>query len=404
MSSGHHRRQFSAVKSAMLVLACLVLLGIGMWLGGHPSWMPSPLRSAFVNDSGSRLMQDVVSLIERDYYRRVNPNQLINQGVAGAVASLDDPYSHYFDPADYHTFLNQSSPHLSGIGVDVLPDSKGLRIVGVFPGTPAARAGLARGTLIVRVGSRSLAGRSAAFSSSLIRGRAGTEVTLTVVSDGHRHTVEMRRANIVIPVASGRVITYHGIKLGYLQLTSFTADATSELRAALQRVLHAGARGLILDLRENGGGLLEQAVDVASLFIANGTIVSTAGRSQPRQVYLATGDAIAKRQPMVVLVDRGTASAAEIVTAALQDRHRALVVGTRTYGKGVFQEIEPLPNGGALDFTVGEYFTPDGQNLGGGGVRRGKGVQPNVYAVDNPRTRVDEALQAAERTVANEVR
>ena len=388
----------------MTTVAALVLLAVGVWLGGHPGWMPSALRSAFVNDSGSRLMQDVVSLLQRDYYRPVNSNQLVNKGVAGAVASLDDPYSHYFSPPDYRTFLNQSNPHLSGIGVDVLPDPRGLRIEGVFPGSPAARAGLTRGTLIVAVGSRSLAGHSADFASSLIRGPAGTKVRLTVISNGKRRNVTMRRANIVIPVASGRVISYHGVKLGYVQLTTFTDGAGDELRAQVRRVLRAGARGLILDLRENGGGLLDQAVAVASIFVADGTVVSTDGRSQPRQVYLAQGNAIAVHQPMVVLVDHGTASAAEIVTAALEDRHRAHVVGTRTYGKGVFQEIQPLPNGGALDFTVGEYFTPNGQNLGGGGVRRGRGVRPNVYAADNPRTRVDEALQTAEKTVANEVR
>jgi carboxyl-terminal processing protease len=189
-----------------------------------------------------------------------------------------------------------------------------------------------------------------------------------------------------------------------LTLTSFTQGAGSELRMNVNKALHAGARGLILDLRENGGGLLDEAVNVASIFIADGTVVSTAGRSQPRQVYLAKGGAIAGRIPMVVLVDRGTASAAEIVTGALQDRGRARVVGTRTYGKGVFQEIEPLPNGGALDITVGEYFTPSGRNLGGGGVREGAGLKPNIYAVDNPHTSQDEALAVAERTLAGEVR
>ena len=134
----------------------------------------------------------------------------------------------------------------------------------------------------------------------------------------------------------------------------------------------------------------------------DGTIVSTDGRSQSRQVYQAKGGAILTKIPVVVLVDRGTASAAEIVTGALQDRHRAEVVGTRTFGKGVFQEIQPLSNGGALDMTVGEYFTPNGQNLGGGGVKQGAGIKPQVYALDNPHTSPDEALKVAERTVTAE--
>jgi carboxyl-terminal processing protease len=398
LAPSSRRRRFSGRRVAGLSAVALVLLAIGVWLGGHPGWMPSGLRSAFVNDSGSRLMQDVVSLLQKDYYRPVSADQLVNKGVAGAVASLDDPYSHYFDPSDYRAFLNQSNPHLSGIGVDVLPTSRGLRVVGVFPGSPAARAGVVRGDEIIRVGSTRLAGHTAEFDSSLIRGPAGTRVTLTVVSGAQSHNVTITRQNIVIPVASGKIVIYHGTKVGYLQLTSFTQGAGGELRAQVQSVLKKGARALVLDLRDNGGGLLNEAVNVASIFIPDGTIVSTDGRAQPRQVYLAKGNAIATKQPMVVLVDRGTASAAEIVTAALQQRNRALVVGTRTYGKGVFQEIEPLPNGGALDFTVGEYFTPDGNNLGGGGVRRGIGIKPNVYALDNPRTRIDEALQAAERT------
>jgi carboxyl-terminal processing protease len=176
------------------------------------------------------------------------------------------------------------------------------------------------------------------------------------------------------------------------------------LRADAQRALRGGAQALILDLRENGGGLLTEAVNVASIFIPDGTIVSTSGRSQPRQVYLAQGNAIAPKLPMVVLVDRDTASAAEIVTGALKDRGRAEVVGTHTYGKGVFQEIQPLPNGGALDITVGEYFTPNGQNLGGGGVREGAGISPNVYAANNPAATSDHALSVAERVVAAEVR
>jgi carboxyl-terminal processing protease len=387
------------------VVAGLVVLVIGIWLGGHPSWMPSSLRSTFVSQGSGRLTSQVLDMLAQDYYRPINRTSLENKGLAAIVASLNDPYSHYYDPTAYKSFLNQSNPHLSGIGIDVLPNTRGLQVVDVFPGSPAAQAGLARGDLIVQVGPTSLANRSPDFSSQLIQGKAGTPVTLTVVRNGRRLTKRIIRANLVIPVATGNVVTYHGLKIGDVQLTSFTQGAGAELRARVQKVLHAGARALILDLRENGGGLLDEAVNVASIFIPDGTIVSTDGRSQPRQVYVAKGGAIASRIPMVVLVDRGTASAAEIVTGALKDRGRAKVVGTHTYGKGVFQEIDPLPNGGALDITVGEYFTPNGTNLGGGGVREGAGIQPDVYAVDNPHTpRVDEALRVAEQTVAASVR
>jgi carboxyl-terminal processing protease len=389
---------------ARIAVGVIVLL-VGIWLGGHPSWLPSPVRSAFVDDQSTPLVNQVLNLLQRDYYRPLNRGQLVNRGLSGMVASLDDPYSHYYDPTDYQGFLNESNPHLSGIGVDVDPEARGLLVVDVFPGSPAAHAGLSSGDLIVAVGSTSLQGKSSDFGSSLIRGRAGTRVTVTVVRGGHRHRFTMVRADIVVPVATGTIVTYRGTKLGWLTLTQFVDGAGEELRAQVEKVLHEGARGLILDMRENPGGLLDEAVNAASIFIPDGTIVSTAGRAQPRQVYVATGGAIATSVPMVVLVDQGTASAAEILTGALHDRGRAKVVGTRTYGKGVFQEIVPLSNGGALDFTVGEYFTPSGRNLGGGGVKEGAGIPPDIYAATtDPSGTPDAAFKVAERTVAAEVR
>lgn len=387
------------------VLAGVILLVVGLWFGGHPSWLPSPLRSAFVDDNSSPLVNRVMSLIEHDYYRPVSRNQLVNKGLEGMVASLGDPYSHYYDATDYESFLSQSNPHLSGIGVDVHLDSRGLRVLDVFPGSPAADAGLTRGDVIISVGQVSLANRrDSNFGSRLIKGKPGTHVTLTILRGSHRQRVTLTRENLVVPVATGKVVTYHGIKLGSLALASFTDGSGAELKAQVEKVLHAGASGLILDLRDNPGGLLNEAVNVASIFIPDGTIVSTDGRAQPRQVYTAKGGAIAAKIPIVVLVDRGTASAAEIVTGALQDRGRAKVVGTRTYGKGVFQEIEPLPNGGALDFTVGEYFTPSGHNLGGGGVKEGAGVKPNIYVATTLGATPDKAFGLAERTLAAEVR
>jgi len=396
-------RSTRSPRVAIYALAAIAVLLVGIWLGGHPSWLPAPLRSTFVDDRGARLVNEAMDLLSRDYYRPINKDQLINKGLAAAVAGLGDPYSHYFSPPDYKAFLNQSNPHLSGVGVDVLPDPRGLRIADVFPGSPAARAGLTRGDVIVRVGSVPLANRSADFASNLIKGKAGTRVILTVLRGDKSRTVTITRANLVVPVASGHVVDVNGHKIGYVKLTSFTDGAGAELRAQVKKVLAQGAEGLILDLRGNGGGLLDEAVNVASIFIPDGTIVSTAGRSQPRQVYTAKGGAISTKIPVVVLVDRGTASAAEIVTGALKDRGRAKVVGTHTYGKGVFQEIQQLSNGGALDMTVGEYFTPSGRNLGGGGVREGAGITPDIAIADNPRARGDHALTVAEQTVASEV-
>jgi carboxyl-terminal processing protease len=387
------------------VLLAVIVLLIGVWFGGHPSWLPGPIRSAFVSQSqDDKLINQVLGLIEKDYYRKVDRSDLINKGLEAAVASLNDKYSHYYDPADYRTFQNQDNPHLSGIGIDIKVQPQGLLVQDVFQGSPAEKAGLARGDIIVEVGSTSLANRSVDFSASLIKGRAGTKVTLTVLRGKHRRIITVRRANIVVPVAASRILDYKQTKLGYVELTSFTSGSGAQVRSEVQQVLHQGARALILDLRENGGGLLNEAVNVASVFIPDGTIVSTDGRAQPRQVYLAKSNlTVAPRIPMVVLVDAGTASAAEIVTGALQDRGRAKVVGTHTYGKGVFQEIEPLSNGGALDFTVGEYFTPSGHNLGGGGVKQGKGIQPNVYATTKSTAKTDTALRVAEKTVAAEL-
>ena len=390
------------------VPVAVVILVIGIWLGGHPSWLPSPVRSVFVSQSGDdKLIDQVLGLIQNDYYRKVDRTDLVNRSLAAAVASLNDPYSHYYNPADYATFQNQdTNPHLSGIGIDISPEPRGLRVQSVFAGSPAAKAGLTTGDVIVAVGNTSLANRSVDYSASLIKGKAGTKVLLTVQRGGRTMKVSVKRANIVVPVASGRLVEYHGRKLGYIRLTSFAVGSAREVRQEVHKVLRQGAQGLILDLRENGGGLVDEAVKIASIFIPNGTIVSTYGRAQPRQVYLAKGNALAPRIPMVVLVDHNTASAAEIVTGALKDRGRAKVVGTRTYGKGVFQEIQPLSNGGALDFTVGEYFTPNGQNLGGGGVRRGPGIQPNIYAATPASTRPghDPALIVGERTVAGQSR
>jgi carboxyl-terminal processing protease len=224
-------------------------------------------------------------------------------------------------------------------------------------------------------------------------------VRLRVQRDKETFDRVLTRATVTIPVVESRMERDDGRKVGYLALASFSSGAHGEVSAAVRRLRKDGAKGLILDLRGNPGGLVREAQLVASAFIREGTIVSTRGRAVSPQTFKATGNPVAGDLPMVVLVDRGTASSAEIVTGALKDTDRAEVVGTRTFGKGVFQEVVPLSNGGALDITVGQYFTPKGTNLGKG-LKPGQGVHPEVQATDDPKTAVDEALRAGLKTLA----
>jgi carboxyl-terminal processing protease len=195
--------------------------------------------------------------------------------------------------------------------------------------------------------------------------------------------------------------TSGGQKVGWVALEEFNSGAHGEVRVAIDRLLKQGARGLVFDLRDNGGGLVEEAQLVASAFLPEAAvIVTTRGRTQPTETLMATGSPIPTRVPLAVLVNRATASAAEIVTAALQDHKRATVVGTHTFGKGVFQEVTQLPNGGALKITVGEYFTPNGRNLGGGGIREGAGIAPDLSVRAQRVPGRDPTLDAGLRAVA----
>jgi carboxyl-terminal processing protease len=380
-----------------------IALVVGLWLGGHPNSLPGPLRDVFVDKDEQTLAQGL-DVIQRDYYRKLGRGELVNRSLSGAVRSLGDRFSHYFDPKAFAAFQRSTEGRFSGVGINVAPDKRGLRVLAVFPNSPAKRAGLGRGDVVVAVNGTTLAGRTTDFASGLIQGKEGTKVTLTFVSGGHRKTERITREQIEVPSVTSRVVKAGGQSVAYVRLADFSDGAGDELAHVVKERLKSGSKAVVLDLRGNGGGLLDEAVKAASVFIPDGPVVITDGRSRPRHVFKANGDAISTKVPVVVLTDEGTASAAEIVAGALEDRHRAKLVGTRTFGKGVFQEIEPLDNGGALDITVGEYFTPSGRNLGGGGNKRGAGLEPNVVVRDRPGSQGDRTLAAALALLARSVK
>ncbi len=381
--------------------ALVVVLCAGIWLGGHPGKLPEFLRDHFVDDSAG-LNLEATELIEDNYYRSVGSKELTNGSLQGMVRELrrrhHDRFSDYFSPEALERFNEEISGRFSGIGLTVSQVKQGLRVASVFHGSPAEKAGLEAGDLIVSVDGESIAGESSEASSEKIKGPEGTEVTIGVraAPDAKLRELKVERAQIAVPVVTSKVKAVGGRKLGYVRLVSFSEGAHAALRRAVEKVEDQGAEGIVLDLRGNGGGLLEEAVLTASIFLPKDeVVVTTDSRTQGHAVYKTVGDDL-PAVPVVVLIDRNTASAAEILTAALADDADAKVVGARSYGKGVFQQEVDLSNGGALKLTIGEYFTPDGVNLAG------RGIHPDVQARDLPQTVPDEGLERALGVLAAE--
>ena len=377
-------------KTAIAIAGALVLLLGGVWLGGHPEDLPEPLRDAFVDDDRA-LRAEIQDAIDADFYRKVDGDDVEQGSLKGMVQGLDDRFSNYLTPKETDQFNQSVSGRFEGVGMNVDQDRRGLRVLNVFEGSPAERAGIEKGDFVTEVDGKSIAGLAADVATARIKGPAGTTVTLELVDPDtfEPRTLKMKREAIEVPVATGRTVTRDGRKIGVVELTTFSEGAHALVEREVNEQLRKGVEGIVLDLRGNGGGLLQEAVLVGSVFIEDGLIVSTKGRTKPERKYDAVGGAIGEDVPVVVLVDRGTASASEIVSGAIKDRKRGTVVGTRTFGKGVFQEVQPLSNGGLLDITVGEYFLPDGENIGD------KGVTPDVKARDDVDTERDEALPIA---------
>jgi carboxyl-terminal processing protease len=379
------------LATPVIALVCAILaLAAGLYLGGHPGDLPTGLRKVFVEDDRATRVE-LINQVEHSFYKKVSRKQLEEASLKGIVDSLHDQFSHYLTPAEAKLFRQSLSHGFEGVGMTINANKRGLRVVMVFDGSPAKRAGIKKDDLIVAVNGRSIAGVPSSVATGRIKGPAGTTVNLSVLSPGASkpRVLRVARERITVPIATGKLIRHKGVPLAYVNLAAFDTGAHGAVADKLLPLLRKGARGIVLDLRGNPGGLLEEGVLTASLFIKSGPIVSTSGRTQPKHVFNAEGQVIAPTQPMVVLVDGGSASAAEIVTGALRDRGRATVVGQKTYGKGVFQNVQSLQNGGILDLTVGSYFLPKGENLAH------NGIVPTVPARDVPKTPRDEALPIA---------
>ncbi|HET8593554.1 MAG TPA: S41 family peptidase [Solirubrobacterales bacterium] len=376
------------------------LVAIAFVVGVVAAERVEPVNDALVDvigDEDRDPTSEAIDVIESDYFREVDGEELETSSVRALVEQLkkryDDRFSHYFTPDEYDRFKEGAS--FSGVGMAVNEVKRGLRVATVYKRTPAKEAGIAPGDVITAVNGRSIEGQAAEAATARIRGPEGTKVTLTVASPGGQpREVTLTRREVDVPQVSGRIEEIDGVKVGYVRLAGFFEGAHAELRRLVERLYAEGAQGLVLDLRGNGGGLLTEAILVSSVFVPDGVIVSTRGRTQRDRTFEAVGDPLPRR-PIVVLINGDTASASEIVTAALEQAGLAAVAGTRSFGKGTFQEVIPLDNGGALDLTVGEYLTRDGTSI------NGTGIEPEVRAEDLPKTKPDEGLQQALQVLGN---
>jgi carboxyl-terminal processing protease len=376
------------MRRALIVAGACVLLGGSFFVGYRASTSSRPTAAVAMPS----VVDEVRNALALRYYRPV-PHKVLELGsVDEIISALNDPYTAYLPPPDYRLVRQETASTYSGIGVSLLPSAGGLVVVSLQPG-PAQRAGMQLGDTIVRIGGDTAKGMSITSAASRILGRRGTSVRLRVLRGTEILRLQVRRDTIRAPVVQARLLSYAGRRWGDVRLTGFRIGAAVVLGRELHRLERQGAEGFVLDLRENPGGLLDQAVAVSSLFLNRGVVVSLVGRHEPHEVFRAVGGT-ATRKPVVVLVDRYSASSAEIVAAALRDHHRATIVGERTFGKALVQSIDPLDNGAALELTIARYYTPSGSDISN------VGVAPQIHVVDDPATSNDDALATALRVLA----
>lgn len=333
-----------SLRTAVLLLLSLLLSGI--WLPAV-SWAESAEQVA-----------EVRRLLEQYHLSKPVDENLAEDSIDGMVKSLNDPYTEYFSEEEWETFSRNLEQNFTGIGIVMTEESGIVYVEDVLAGSPADVAGVLPGDAIVSVDGNSAKGWIFSDLQAKLRGTEGSSVTLGVTRDGKALTFYMVRKALQVPVAAGQLM---GDGVGYVSLTGFTSDAGTVFRKQLEKLEKAGIQSLIIDLRDNGGGFVNAAQQIAGLFIADGVLAHLKDRDGKDSPISASGGG--RTYPVTILVNHNSASASELFAGALQDYGIAKLVGTRTYGKGVVQSIMPLKSGGVLKLTVQEYFTPFGRKV-----------------------------------------
>ena len=375
----------------------LVVAGLAGLVGFSFALISLPMSGVVASSDTYReldLFGDVLDQVHAKYVRDVSDSELVEAAVNGMLTSLD-PHSSYLNAKDYRDMQVQTRGEFGGLGIEVTQEEGVVKIVSPMDETPAARAGLKSGDYIISIDGESIIGLSLNEAVEKMRGPTNTTVTLTIQRPGTKKPFDVTLTRAIVQIKSVRFERKGDI--GYIRITTFnkqTEDGLDNAMATLSREIGARLKGYVIDLRNNPGGLLDQAIAVSDAFLDQGEIVSTRGReASDIQRYNARSGDLADGKPVIILVNGGTASASEIVAGALQDHHRATIIGTLSFGKGSVQTVIPLDRGqGALRLTTAKYYTPAGRSI------QATGIEPDVEVLqsadeeaEGPRIRRSEA-------------
>jgi len=379
----------------------IVLFLIIFFLCGYLTGMRYP-PSVFISNTGtsifknltnnSNLLNQTFDILQNNFYKKISSDGLIK----GMVNSLNDPYTAFFDPAETKDLQAEIEGIYAGIGVVIKMNEKEqiLEIVSVFKNTPAEQAGLKSGDLIEKADSTALKGLSLEEASLKVKGEIGTSVVLTIKRENEELTFTIKRENIKIPIIE-KDYRDDG-KIGYLKFNMFTDNSSAEFNSVLNEFKQKNVKGVILDLRDNSGGLLTECEKIASNFILSGILLWTRNRDGVTEPLKIKGQEF--NLPLVVLINNGTASAAEILTGVIKDYNVGTIIGENTFGKGVIQQIFNLPGSYTLKVTVEEYLTPNKIEI------NGKGITPDITVQNNPdKPQEDLQLQKAIEILSKEI-
>jgi len=355
-------RNNSIIKKALLLFIPMILLVVAIGVDGTQQTNPNLFSP----------LPQVYETIKNYFFQpeRVDDQQALYGALKGLVEELDDPYSEFFNPSDLENFESSLEGEFSGVGIEISIKDKVLTVIAPLSGTPAEAAGIQAGDKILKIDGESTEGITLSEAAMKIRGEIGTAVTLTVLhKDDTQEDILVVRDKITVVALTSKLVDDD--RIGYIHLSRFDSSVTLELDKALASFDLDKIDGIILDMRNNPGGLLSAAISVSSRFVNKGVIVSTKSRISGDQNYYSSGNKIPDL-PIVILINGGTASAAEITAGAIRDHEMGILIGEQSFGKGVIQQLFNYADGSALKLTIGEYKTPNGQAV------QGVGLTPDI--------------------------